>query len=237
MRAGRELIALTMSGESVPLDETVALAHLETGTHAADRAGRTSTCPLPRLRRSEPEGLPTVGGGGTAGLADDRAGPHVVAGRELQPASARVCDVGRRGGSARRCCRSGRPPGTCDAPVRRGPWRGRLVRRSRGRRSGTPAAAVRPAVWSLVAGLFGGAGGGRLVPGAAGGQRRGRRWSRSSCVAVGMLLAQSTTAPRLLRLTAPVLGVVGGAVATGRDGGGSGRRAGRGAARGPRSWR
>ena len=34
-------------------------------------------------------------------------------------------------------------------------------------------------------------------------------------VAVGMLLAQSTTAPRLLRLTAPVLGLVGGAVATG----------------------
>jgi hypothetical protein len=34
-------------------------------------------------------------------------------------------------------------------------------------------------------------------------------------VAVGMLLAQSLSAPRLLRLTAPILGVVGGAVATG----------------------
>lgn len=44
----RELAALTMSGETVPLDETVALAHLETGTMLLT-APVEVTVPSPRL--------------------------------------------------------------------------------------------------------------------------------------------------------------------------------------------
>ena len=62
----RELIALTMSGESVPLDETVALAHLETGTMLLT-APVDVDVPVPRLRRSAPDAVPAAGAGGTAG--------------------------------------------------------------------------------------------------------------------------------------------------------------------------
>ena len=77
-----------------------------------------------------------------------------------------------------------------------------------------PVAAVRPTVLVLVAGLFGtlAVAASFLAPRATG------PWPQVVAVllvAVGMLLAQSLSAPRLLRLTAPVLGVVGGAVATG----------------------
>ncbi len=217
---GRELMALTMSGESVPLDETVALAHLETGTMLLT-APVDVDVPVPRLRRSAPDAVPAAGAGGTAGSrspgpvrtsspggsssrrrlgyatttsAVEAWGHHPLAGETLLP-------VGSTTGHLRRAGASG--------------GRGSFAsRRSRLRRAGTPAAAVRPLALVLVASLFGGL----AVAASFLAPRASSVWPQVVAivlVAVGMLLAQSTTAPRLLRLTAPVLGLVGGAVATG----------------------
>lgn len=76
-----------------------------------------------------------------------------------------------------------------------------------------PPAAVRPLALALVAGLFGGlsVAASFLAPPTT------SFWPQVTAivlVVLGILLAQSTAAPRLLRLCAPVLGVVGGAVAT-----------------------
>ncbi|HEY7988652.1 MAG TPA: hypothetical protein VIE19_05485 [Lapillicoccus sp.] len=209
---GRELMALTMSGESVPLDETVALAHLETGTMLLT-APVDVDVPVPRLRRSAPDAVPAAGVGGTAG--------------SRSPGPVRTSSPG--GSSSRR--RLGYatttsaveaeallPVGSTTGHLRRaGASGGRgsvASRRSRRRRAGTPAAAVRPLALVLVASLFGGL----AVAASFLAPRATSVWPQVVAivmVAVGMLLAQSTTAPRLLRLTAPVLGLVGGAVATG----------------------
>ncbi len=209
---GRELIALTMSGESVPLDETVALAHLETGTMLLT-APVDVDIPVPRLRRSAPEAVPAAGAGGTAG--------------SRSPGPVRTSSPG--GSSSRR--RLGYattttaveaetllPVGSTTGHLRRaGASGGRgsvASRRSRRRRTGTPAAAVRPLALVLVASLFGGL----AVAASFLAPRATSAWPQVVAivlVAVGMLLAQTMAAPRLLRLSAPVLGVVGGAVATG----------------------
>ena len=209
---GRELMALTMSGESVPLDETVALAHLETGTMLLT-APVDVDVPVPRLRRSAPDAVPAAGAGGTAG--------------SRSPGPVRTSSPG--GSSSRR--RLGYatttsaveaeallPVGSTTGHLRRAGasgGRGSVASgRSRLRRAGTPAAAVRPLALVLVASLFGGL----AVAASFLAPRATSVWPQVVAivlVAVGMLLAQSTTAPRLLRLTAPVLGLVGGAVATG----------------------
>ena len=212
---GRELMALTMSGESVPLDETVALAHLETGTMLLT-APVDVDVPVPRLRRSAPDAVPAAGAGGTAGSRSP--GP-------VRTSSPGGSSSRRRLGYAtttsaveaeERC--GALPVGSTTGHLRRaGASGGRgsvASRRSRRRRAGTPAAAVRPLALVLVASLFGGL----AVAASFLAPRASSVWPQVVAivlVAVGMLLAQSTTAPRLLRLTAPVLGLVGGAVATG----------------------
>lgn len=217
---GRELMALTMSGESVPLDETVALAHLETGTMLLT-APVDVDVPVPRLRRSAPEAVPVAGVGGTAGsrspgpvrtsspggsssrrrLGYATTTSAVEASGHLPLAGETLLPVGSTTGHLRRAGASG--------------GRGSVAsRRSRRRRAGTPATAVRPLALVLVASLFGGL----AVAASFLAPRATSVWPQVVAivlVAVGMLLAQSTTAPRLLRLTAPVLGLVGGAVATG----------------------
>ncbi len=208
----RELIALTMSGESVPLDETVALAHLETGTMLLTAPVEVDV-PVPRLRRVEPEGLPTVGAGGTAG---SRTTATVRTSSPGGSSSRRR--LGYATSAAAEAAQTLRPVGSTTGHLRRaGASGGRGAgarRRARGRRSSTPVAAVRPTVLVVVAGLFGtlAVAASFLAPRAA------SPWPQVVAVllvVVGMLLAQSLSAPRVLRLTAPVLGVVGGAVATG----------------------
>jgi hypothetical protein len=209
---GRELMALTMSGESVPLDETVALAHLDTGTMLLT-APVDVDVPVPRLRRSAPEAVPAAGAGGTAG--------------SRSPGPVRTSSPG--GSSSRRRlgyattttaveAQTLLPVGSTTGHLRRaGASGGRgsvASRRSRRRRAGMPAAAVRPLALVRVAGLFGGL----AVAASFLAPRATSAWPQVVAivlVAVGMLLAQTMTAPRLLRLSAPVLGVVGGAVATG----------------------
>ena len=132
-----------MSGESVPLDETVALAHLETGTMLLT-APVDVDVPVPRLRRSAPEAAPTARGRRHGRLAVAASGAHVVAGRQLQPATARVCDDDHQPRSRRRCVRSGSTTGHLRRAGASG-GRGRVgSRRSRRRRAGMPVAAVRP---------------------------------------------------------------------------------------------
>ena len=207
----RELMALTMSGESVPLDETVALAHLETGTMVLT-APVDLDVPVPRLRRVSPEALPAAGAGGTAGARSSAPVRTSSPGgsssrRRLGYASTSVSEAeetllpfGSTTGHLRRAGASG---GRASA----------RSRRTRRRRTGMPAATVRPAALVLVASLFGGlaVAASLLTPPAS------SPWPQVVAivvVAVGVLLAQSRSAPRLVRLTAPILGVVGGAVAT-----------------------
>ena len=177
--------------------------------------------PVPRLRRSAPDAVPAAGVGGTAGsrspgpvrtsspggsssrrrLGYATTTSAVEASGHLPLAGETLLPVGSTTGHLRRAGASG--------------GRGSVAsRRSRRRRAGTPAAAVRPLALVLVASLFGGL----AVAASFLAPRATSVWPQVVAivlVAVGMLLAQSTTAPRLLRLTAPVLGLVGGAVATG----------------------
>jgi hypothetical protein len=206
----RELMALTMSGESVPLDETVALAHLETGTMLLTAPVEVDV-PVPRLRRAEPEGLPAIGASGTAG---SRTAPV----RTSSPGgSSSRRRLGYATSSVAEESETLRPVGSTTGHLRRaGASGGRAAARSgasRRRREGMPPAAVRPAALVLVASLFGAL----AVAASFLAPRATSAWPQVVAVvlvAVGVLLAQSTTAPRLLRLAAPVLGVVGGAVAT-----------------------
>ncbi|MEP6650799.1 MAG: hypothetical protein ABJA74_12965, partial [Lapillicoccus sp.] len=214
----RELMALTMSGESVPLDETVALAHLETGTMLLTAPVEADIL-VPRLRRAEPHVSPTRGGS-----ADSRTTEPVRTSspggsssrRRLGYATTSTAELGH--GHPVGESETLRPVGTTTGHLRRaGSSGGRgsaAARRGRGRRRGMPPAAVRPLALVLVASLLGGL----AVAASFLAPRATSAWPQVVAVllvAVGILLTQSITAPRLLRLTAPVLGVVGGAVATG----------------------
>ena len=204
----RELLALTMSGESVPLDETVALAHLETGTMLLT-ASVDVDVPVPRLRRAEPEGLGTEG--------DGTAGSRTAPVRTSSPGgSSSRRRLGYGTSSAAQESPTLLPVGSTTGWLRRaGASGGRATagaRQGRRRRSGMPPAAVRPLAVALVAGLLG-----ALSVAASLLAPTSGVWPQVAAivlVVVGILLAQSTAAPRLLRLSAPVLGVVAGAVAT-----------------------
>lgn len=203
----RELIAVTMSGESVPLDETVALAHLETGTMLLT-APVEAHVPVPRLRRADPQ-LPQA----TAPVRTSSPGGSSSR-RRLGYATSSVPERGHLplAGESQTL----RPVGSTAGHLRRaGASGGRAVagsRRGRRRRVGTPAASARPTALVLVAALFG-----ALAVAAAFLAPHGTSpWPPVVAIVLvvtGMVLAQATTAPRLLRLTAPMLGVVGGAVA------------------------
>ena len=204
----RELLALTMSGESVPLDETVALAHLETGTMLLT-APVDVDVPVPRLRRAQPERLGSEG--------DGTAGSRTAPVRTSSPGgSSSRRRLGYATSSAAEESPTLLPVGSTGHPLRAGASGGREnvgARQGRRPRRGMPPAAVRPLALALVAGLFGGlsVAASFLAP------RTTSFWPQVTAivlVVLGILLAQSTAAPRLLRLCAPVLGVVGGAVAT-----------------------
>lgn len=249
----RELAALTMSDETVPLDETVALAHLETGTMLLT-APVEVTVPSPRLhptpeRGADGIGLPAAGGARSAMLPGGGSEPdpsEPVSGGAL-PA------LGTPGGSSSRRRLgyvAGSPEGSGDGPgpggtagghggplsVRpTGRMAGALVTRGqRGRRGqrgqrgsrapglgeavpiggGRPASVARPAATVLVAALLAAL----AVAGSVLASAPGARWAQAvslALVAIGLVLVQIWSGPRLLRLCAPLLGAAGGAGAAG----------------------
>lgn len=222
----RELIALTMSGETVSLDETVALAHLDSGTMVLTAPVEVPV-PAPRLRATPARG--TDGAGPPAG-GGARSRPSFVAQEPVTEVTAPVtgpvsgeapgsrvalAPLGTPGGSSsrRRLGYASGPPeeegdpdsgtGVANRP------RKRTARVGRGR----PASAARPAATVLAASLLAAL----AVASTVLAPPTGLRWAQVVSVAlvgVGLLMVQVWSAPRLLRLCAPVLGAAGGASAT-----------------------
>lgn len=219
----RELVALTMSGETVPLDQTVALAHLDSGTMVLTAPVEVPV-PAPRLRTTS--SLGTDGGGAPAGggarssavvqNATASAAPVALPGPGEVPGSrAALAALGTPGGSSsrRRLGYASGSPGEDSDPVpRTGLETRRRERRARVGR-GRPASAARPAATVLASSLLAAL----AVASTVLSPPTGLRWGQGVSVAlvgVGLLLVQVWSAPRLLRLGAPVLGAAGGAGAT-----------------------
>ena len=239
----RELMALTMSGETVPLDETVALAHLETGTMLLTAPVEVPV-PVPRLRATAARG---TDGGGPPAAGGARSGPPPEPGTapdataSVSGSRAALTTLGAPGGSSSRRrlgYASGSPDGDGDPRASAGvdpgpltirptgraaglpPSRGRHGSRGSGRDgdappiAGRPASAARPAATVLAATLLAAL----AVTSSVLSPSAGLRWPQAvslALVGIGLVLVQVWSGPRLMRLCAPLLGAAGAAGATG----------------------
>ncbi len=234
----RELVALTMSGETVPLDETVALAHLETGTMLLTAPVELDV-PTPRLRGSaghDPERLPSTegarptGGGGAGPVAGTREalvalGPPGGSSSRRRLRYAGSAAEGAGGpDDGTTGLETGPDPGLRTGPLSIRPT-GRVAggpsRRSRRSRrpgptprgGGRPAAAARPAATVVSAAILAAL----AVAATVLAPPVDVRWGEAVAVLlvlVGVVVAQAPSSARLLHLSAPLLGIAGGAGAT-----------------------
>lgn len=225
---GRDLIAVTMSGETVALDETVELARLETGTMLLTASDELAV-PTPRVL------LATTDRASAAGMPAGSSEAHTAGSRSVLQRANLPTAVAPGAGSTRRRLEYAGSAGAASAsattpvlgsgspgsghrgrhraarPGRRGP-RGTAMA-AHIRRPGRPVAAARRVALVVVATLLSALAVGAafvapptdsLVPVVV----------AALLTAVGLLTVQIISAPRLLSLAAPMLGVAGGAVLT-----------------------